>query len=337
MAEDLSLESSTVATSIEAIRGELSHTKLATSTLNLLVWIDDPARRDWIRERTGMLSRKHPSFTLVFDHTGERDRDATVTTGRRDTATSVSVDEERVEIDVSGMSGQDVAGYVTALCTTGVPTVLWWSGFQESSRAIFAALLPLIDTLVVDSSGGTRDATGLGALASFHAEHPEVALRDLAWLRLRPWQDMIANFFDDPALAEELFTIRKLFVASGSESEALYLAGWLASRLGWRATGKDTFADRDGDNVAFQRRRTGEIRRVQSICLDSDTSWYHGEVAGDAENVVRVWVEGEHAREPRLVPLQAIDNASLLERAILERGLDELFETALRSAATLLG
>ncbi len=50
-----------------------------------------------------------------------------------------------------------------------------------------------------------------------------------------------------------------------------------------------------------------------------------------------MWVEGEHAREPRLFPLQAIDNASLLERAVLEPGTDELFETALRSAGTLLG
>jgi hypothetical protein len=75
---------------------------------------------------------------------------------------------------------------------------------------------------------------------------------------------------------------------------------------------------------------------VQSVCLDSDTSWYHGEVTDDPA-VVRIWVEGEHAREPRLFPLQAIDNASLLERAVLETGADDVFETALRSAGTLLG
>jgi len=53
--------------------------------------------------------------------------------------------------------------------------------------------------------------------------------------------------------------------------------------------------------------------------------------------VVCLTVEGEHAREPRLFPLPAIDNASLLERAVLETGADDLFETALRSAGTLLG
>jgi len=334
VAEDLGLESSTVAASVEQIRAELARGKLATSTVNLLVWIDDPARRAWIRERVGLLTEKYPSFTLILDHTGVQQQ-ATVTTSARNA--NVTVGAERVEIDVSGEDAQAVAAYVSGLCTRGVPTVLWWSGFQESSRPIFAAILPMIDTLVVDSSGGTRDQSALRALASFHAEHPEVTLRDLAWLRLLPWRDIIAYFFDDAKATSELASIRRLAIASGSESEALYLAGWMASALGWRASGKNAFTAIDGNTIAFERRQTGDIRRVQSICLDSDTSWYHAEVAEDADNVVRVWVEGELGTEPRLVPLQAIDNASLLERSILEPGVDELFETALRSAATLLG
>jgi hypothetical protein len=187
-----------------------------------------------------------------------------------------------------------------------------------------------------DSSGGSRDEEAMRRLVAFHAAHPEVELRDMAWMRLRPWQDMIANFFDDPALLDELFSIRRLHIASGSDSEAFYLAGWLASRLGWNPTGRDAFTDRNGAKITFVRKRVGDIRRVQSICLDSDTSWYHGEVTDDP-GVVRIWVEGEHAREPRLFPLQAIDNASLLERAVLETGADDLFETALQSAGTLLG
>jgi glucose-6-phosphate dehydrogenase assembly protein OpcA len=332
----MSLESSTVGTSLDAIRAELSRGRLATSTFNFIVWIDDPARRDWIRERAGMLSEKHPSFTLIFDNTGVRAGDATVTTGPLDAQANVTVRGERVEIDVSGLDAATIANYVTALCKDSVETVLWWSGFKETSRATFYALLPLIGTLVVDSSGGLRDQSALRVLAEFHAEHQEVALRDLAWMRLHPWQDMIANFFDDEALFGELLVIRALFIASGSDSEALYLGGWLASRLGWTATGRDAFTDGAGKPIAFNRRREGEIRRVQSICLDSETSWYHGEVT-ENPGVVRVWVEGDYAREPRLYPLPAIDNASLLERAVLESGCDELFETALRTAATLLG
>ena len=225
---------------------------------------------------------------------------------------------------------------MTALGKTSVPTILWWSGMRDSSREIFFALLPLVNTLLFDSSGGSRDASAMEKIVAFHREHPEVELRDLAWMRLRPWQDVIANFFDDPQLQDELYAIRRVDVASGSDSEALYLGAWLAGSLGWTPTGRDAFTDRAGGTVTFERRRVGDIRRVQSICLDSAKSWYHGEVTEDP-GVVRFWVEGEHAREPRLVPLQAIDNASLLERAVLEGQADELFESVLRTAATLLG
>ncbi|MDP9106735.1 MAG: glucose-6-phosphate dehydrogenase assembly protein OpcA, partial [Candidatus Eremiobacteraeota bacterium] len=197
--------------------------------------------------------------------------------------------------------------------------------------------LPLANTLLFDSSGGVADESTVRRLATFHAQHPHVILRDLAWLRIRPWQDMIANFFDDPDVAGELFAIRGLHIRSGSDAEAFYLGGWLASRLEWKATGRDAFTDKAGATVSFERVREGEVRRVRSICLSSETSWYHGEVTED-ESVVRVWVEGEHAREPRLFPLAAMDNASLLERAILEGvATDEIYETALNSVATLLG
>jgi len=332
----MSLESSTVSTSLDAIRGELAGTKLSTSTFNFVVWIDDPARRDWVLDRAGMLGEKHPSFTLVLDHTGVRSGDATVTTLAKDAETVYSVRGERVDIDVSGTDPDRVVGYVVGLCDAGVPTILWWTGMREESRTIFEALLPFAKTLLFDSSGGSRDEEAMRKLVAFHAAHPEVELRDLAWMRLRPWQDMIANFFDDPNLLGELFSIRRLQISSGSDSEAFYLAGWLASRLGWSASGRGAFADRDGHTISFTRTRVGDIRRVQSVCLDSETSWYHGEVTDDA-GVVRIWVEGTHAREPRLFPLPAIDNASLLERAVLETGADDVFETALCSAGTLLG
>lgn len=336
MAEDLGVESSTVSTSVEAIRGELARTKVATKTLNFIVWIDDAARRDWVLERAGMLAEKHPSMMLVFDHTGGCRGEATVTTVRHDTQATYTVQGERVDIDVCDADAATVAGYVTGLCSPSVPTVLWWTGRQEGSREIFYAVLPHVQTLVFDSSGGARDESALRALVDFHRQHPDVVLRDLAWMRLLPWQDMIADFFDAPGLLEELWTIRALHIASGSDSEAFYLGGWLASSLGWKPSGRDAFTDARGKPVAFKRKRLGDIRRVQSICLDSETSWYHGEVTEDP-GVVKLWVEGEHAREPRLFPLKAVDNASLLERAVLEPGSDELFETALRSAGTLLG
>ena len=57
----------------------------------------------------------------------------------------------------------------------------------------------------------------------------------------------------------------------------------------------------------------------------------------DDEGVVCLSVEGEKARAKPCVPLQSIDNASLIELAILRTGRDSIFETSLSTVRVLLG
>jgi glucose-6-phosphate dehydrogenase assembly protein OpcA len=195
----------------------------------------------------------------------------------------------------------------------------------------------MADSAIVDSSLGVRDASTIGELSEFYAQHRRVALHDLAYMRLHPWQDIIAQFFDDPQFREELFSIRKLRIVSGSDAESVYLAGWLGSRLGWNAVARDRFTDRNGNPIDMEHVREGQPRRVHSIAISTATTVYHGDVDTGDTSVVRVWAEGERATDGRIVPIQAVDNASLIERAALELGgTDEIFETALRMAGTLI-
>ena len=200
----MSAEPAAAKSSLEEIRAELARTKLTASTMNFLVWIDDINRRDWILERTALLSEKHPSLTIVLDHTGSCEH-GVVRTGDEAEPVDFTVQGERVQLDVSCLNAETIVGYVSALVKTSVPTILWWCGLNEDSAPIFYALLPLANTLLFDSSGGVADESTVRRLATFHAQHPHVILRDLAWLRIRPWQDIIANFFDEPDVADELF------------------------------------------------------------------------------------------------------------------------------------
>jgi glucose-6-phosphate dehydrogenase assembly protein OpcA len=326
---------STVERELEAIREELARTKLSSSTVNIVVWIDDDSRREWVLERAALLGEKHPSFMLIFDRSGATEA-ATVVTSDRDVLSHFTVQGERVIIDADDFAPETVAEFVHALCPSTVETILWWTSGRLSEEPSFGALVPLATSVVFDSGGATPDATTIAAVAAFRDANPAKLVRDLAWLRLAPWQDMIAHFFDDPNLVDELFAIKEVRINSGSDAEALYLAGWLASRLGWKAAGHDAFVDRNGTKIAYTHAREGDMRRIRSVSLISRTSAYHGAVSDDP-NVVRVWVEGDNARDPRLFTLQALDNASLLERAMLERGDDAVFDTALHSAGTLAG
>jgi glucose-6-phosphate dehydrogenase assembly protein OpcA len=320
---------------IDLIRSELARSKTHITTMNFIVWIDREANRDWVIQRAIKISAKHPSRTIILDARPGR-------VGAHVRPLDPNDPNEHstfIDIGVADIPPDDACELATSLVAPEVQTVLCWSaeslGEDTAFRCFFAnGERPVA---VVDSSLGVRDSSTILELAHFYTEHSGVSLRDLAWMRLQLWQDIIAHFFDDPALREELFSIQKLRIVAGSDAEALYLGGWLASRLGWSATAHDEFADRNGHRIAFEHERGGQARRVYSVALTTATSVYQGSVDEGDASVVRVWVEGKNEREVRLVPVKAIDTASLVERAALEDGgTDEIFETALRMVQTLI-
>jgi len=316
---------------VAAIKAELAREQPHAMTMNLVVWNAEAASRPWVIERAVAIGEKHPSRTIILDATPDA-HGATVTTGDEQSTQQSA----RIEVGVGALNRGELCEVAAGLRVSDIPTVLWWSAPTIGPDTPFADVVALADSVVVDSSSGTGDSSTLADLARFCAAHPGALVRDLSWQRINPWQDMVAHFFDDPALQEELFSIERVQIVSGSDAEALYLGGWLASRLGWTATAADEFADRNGGQVAFEHTRAGRPRSVRSVTLHTATTVYQGETFAADDLVVRVWAEGAHAIEERLFALKLVDGASLVERAILEDGADEIYETALRMVGTLL-
>jgi len=307
--------------------------KPSTATINFIVYVEDPTYRSWVLERAQRIADKHPCRMVVLDAV-KGEHGVKITAADADPNEGPSIFRERVDLGVDGIRAAQRVQFVEALLVKDVPSVVWWAADRLFESNTFKALLPLLQHVILDSSGTDKEPGALREFASFFGEHSAESLGDLAWMRLDPWRDMIAQFFDDPATQDELFTLRSVAISSGSDSEALYLGGWLASRLGWTVRDASSFADRSGTAISFTRKREGQIRRVQSVTLQSATSTYSARVAGDDAAVLEV--AGKFARPERHAPLQAIDNTSLIERAILGQRTDEVFMQALQTAAELL-
>jgi glucose-6-phosphate dehydrogenase assembly protein OpcA len=321
----------------DTLREQLGKTSISATTMNFIVWIDDVNFRAWVLERTSKILEKHPARAILLDACPDTPPGAKLVRSERDDADDahITVHGERVEIGVHGMSAEEIRELTGSLTMNGLPTLLWWTGEGITGQPTFNALVELTDSLVVDSSGTRNDGATVTELTHFKSSRPNIKLRDLAWMRLRPWQDMIARFFDDPTLREELYSVRSLRIVSGSEAEALYLSGWLASALGWTATAHAEYSAADGTHIPFSSERAGRIRRIRSIEVTTDTSKYSATISDEDDRVVLVKASGENETPGRFVPLQAVDSPSLLERAILEPRTDDLFETALRMVGTL--
>jgi glucose-6-phosphate dehydrogenase assembly protein OpcA len=326
-----------VASDFEAVRAHLARTTVSATTMNFIVWVDDVSFRPWVVERMVKILEKHPARAILLDACPDRAPGATFVRcvpGELEDA-HITVDSERVEIGVAGMTAGEIAELTGSITINELQTLLWWTGEGISGQPAFNALIELADSLVVDSSGTRNDNATVVELVRFAASRPTVSICDLAWMRLRPWQDMIARFFDDPALREELYSVRTLQIVSGSDAEALYLSGWLASRLGWTVSGHDEFSDQTGAQIPFSSERAGRIRRVRSVELTTTTSTYNATVSDADEGLVVVKSTGQNATAGRFVPLQAVDSPSLLERAILQPAADEVYATALHMVGAL--
>lgn len=305
----------------------------STATINFVVYVEREDYREWVSERAQRIADKHPCRMIVLDAV-KGEHEVEITAGEPESGQGGAAFRERVDLGVDGIRAAQRIQFVEALLVRDVPSVLWWAADRLFSSNTFTALVPLVQNIILDSSGTDKDPNAIREFASYFSEHRGAALADLAWMRLDPWRDVVAQFFDDPSMHDELFALRSVRVSSGSASEALYLGCWLASRLEWTVKDASTFTDRFGATIAFERKHEGQIRRVNSIELKSANSTYSAFVAGD--DAVGLEVSGAFARPVRHVPLQAIDTASLIERAMLGRETDEVFIEALHTVGELL-
>jgi glucose-6-phosphate dehydrogenase assembly protein OpcA len=137
---------------------------------------------------------------------------------------------ERVEIDLGPGHLSRLDTIIDPILVSELPTVLWCPhGHDEAVRS----LLGTIDVMLLDSDDMPDPEQALSRAAELLES---VYVVDLAWLRTTPWRERLAASFDKPERRRALRRVAGLAIDHREESRAsaLLIAGWLASRLGWR-------------------------------------------------------------------------------------------------------
>ncbi len=294
------------------------------ATMTLLVFVEDPQLVPWVRERAKRLARRHASRVLLLN------------AGVAENPLQQTDDAEWIEVGVQGTSAEKIHALASHLLPPGMPCVLLWVAPQTASDERFVRLAPEMRSILLDSSRARDDDAALHDLVAFSNEHRSVeSIHDLAYLRLAPWQELVADFFDERAFVEDLFDLRRVTIASGSDAEGYYLLGWLASRLSWTPNGGRSFRQKGGARgITYSILREGEPRRVKRITLESGGTRFQAQLCDAA--AVSLEVSGTKERPARVAPLHDVDVASLLERAILHEQCDPVFRESLDVAGHLL-
>lgn len=297
---------------------------LFTTTVNFVTFCSDDPGCETVARHAREIGEKHSCRAILLN--ASRGEDLRSVERER---------SEHVEVGVKGLDAATIRSIARTLCVPNVRTSLFWSSRQTFSDDRFGALASDAQTVIVDSSRLEESAKPIRELAQVVAASPQMPLRDLAYMRLLPWQDMVAQFFDDPSLAEDLASVRSVDVCAGSDSETYYVLGWLASRLGWQPLALDTFTARDARSIAVRRERRGKARRIRWIGLETEAARYRAELTDDLD-LACLSVEGKGARPKRCAPLHDVAATMLIERAMFLAGNDPVFFESLAMAAALL-
>ena len=320
-------------------------------TLNLVIAC--AGNRD-LTEVTGVvagLTELRPGRALVMsadeEAIGEPSLDVYVSTHCHRGAGGAQVCSEQVTLDAVGEGCSLLPGTVLQLLVGDLPVLTWWRKPRLSDDALFRQIVELSDRFVLDSATYSDPAAALAALASLASDRSwKGTAGDLAWVRLTPWRDLVASFFDSALTRGHLDGVTALSIraggpatASGATAAAAYVAGWIGSRLGWRGAPGGP-RRKDGRSVEVELTHDaelgpGEVAWVRIEARDGDPpASFFLERLSPYRPSVRLSVEIEGTCPlPRIQRLDPLDEVALL-CGELERGAHDLvFEAALAEAA----
>jgi glucose-6-phosphate dehydrogenase assembly protein OpcA len=274
---------------------------------------------------------------------------------------------EQITVAAGGESERRMPAAIIPLLLSDLPVFLWWPEGDPFDEYLFRNLVDSLNRLIVDSAHFEAPEGTLAKMSTqIKSQWPKIAVTDMNWGRLTPWREMVASFFDPPAMRPYLDRIGHVsieYAASDTHrghvnrSQALLVAGWLASRLGWEV----------GENIyQLIHSETGPVPRAhltlksgkRIITIDLNAVSWKTSTPGDIYSVT-LDVEGAQPGSPpvarfsvaltdkqescaimevavesaaptsRIIQMRPIEQPDLLDEELEVYGHDAVYEDAL--------
>jgi glucose-6-phosphate dehydrogenase assembly protein OpcA len=248
---------------------------------------------------------------------------------------------EQVTLEAARSSLPLVPPTLLRLLLPDMPVFVWWRRAALATDPLWEPLAMLSDRFLVDTARHADPGTALQDLVELSRRPAwRGSVGDLAWMRLEPWRETIASFFDSQQTRPHLDGVARVEIAGRGPAGA-YLAGWLASRLGWsRGTSPWTWRRRDGRELRVEISHDpgvapGGIASVRLVAPDgTPPARFSAQRISADSDIVRLAVEIQGTCPlPASLKLVEPDDAALLCRKLERTASDPFFEAALREAA----
>jgi len=219
------------------------------ATLNLICRACDQNDAARLADLLAELAQRHPGrIFLLVPPTTESANDgewmARILTPEPANS-SRSLCNEIIQLESRNAAFEGVSTALTPLLKGDLPVFLWWRGQSPIDNLNFDRLAQLADRILLDSEELALHPEQFLGLARLHRSlrHGH-NITYLTWARLTPWRQLLGQSFDTREGIEHLHHLSSITFSACCSQPALnggsvLLAGWMASRLGWKPAGAE--------------------------------------------------------------------------------------------------
>lgn len=341
---------------------------LRARVANLLVFVANDASLHDANQMMRELTAIHPSRVLMI--LGDRDaadRDIEMyvasfcQSDKRTGARRLSC--EQVTLKAQGKFAAELPSAALPLLVADLSTFLWWRDSLRGSDKVFEILVRRTDRLIIDSAEFRDPPSELVETYKLFTQENwrPLGVSDINWARLTFWRSLLADFYDvhayQPRL-DEIDYVRIDYVEpelapAAVSPQALLLAGWLASRLGWTVQSEQRrenetisfkLSGKGGRNIALElkrveraERKPGRLARVELRSNVGEAASFAVTRSADNLHLLAEARLGPHIHRGRVLPVRNRSAAQLLSREMEILCNDDVYEEAIRMAVQLVG
>jgi glucose-6-phosphate dehydrogenase assembly protein OpcA len=269
---------------------------------------------------------------------------------------------EEITLTAHGRFVSELPSAAVPLLVPDLPVFLWWREELRAEDRVFSQLCLAADRVVIDSADFQDPPSDFVAVAQLFGRSGDEAimLSDINWARLTPWRASLANFYDVEDYRAELDQVSEVRInfvteagkASAVSSQALVIAGWLASRLNWEfAVEMDTQGSPRGQVFHFKKNdrliklrlnevqrpamKSGRLSQIELKASDPPATFLVSR-SEDGLHLETQTTIGERSFPGRLLPLRNWSAAQLLSREMEILCNDKIYEEAIELAAEMM-
>lgn len=259
---------------------------------NLIVYTQEARRTEYFHNIVKLITTQFPCrIIFIQNNPSSKENYLRVRVSTEKSQKEPDLSWDNIFIEVAGEDIHRVYFLLLPLFIPDLPIYLLWGQSPSTEQSILPHLEDFATRLIFDSET-SEDLQQFTQNMLKRISHSSIQIVDMTWARIEGWREVLAQVFDSPERLDQLATADLIQIFYNDkhsdlflhhETQAIYLQGWLASRLGWE------FEKAEKENHLLYYKSSQKTHRIELISQTNQEF--------EAEEILRLTVKGTNDYE----------------------------------------